>query len=94
MPTLTPSATRKQISSGTVASIYLLLGEDDIEKSALAADFAGVVEELFDRDDAFGLQAGVDDDDVGTHFDDDTGDDGAGLELGDRSLARFKQFRK
>ena len=46
-------------------------------------ELAGVVAELLDRHDAFGLQAGVDDDDVGADLDDDAADDGARLELGD-----------
>ena len=53
-----------------------------------------VVTELFDRHDAFGLQAGVDDHHVGADFDDDAGDDGAGLELGEGDLALFEQFGK
>ena len=39
MPTLTISAVRQQIASGEVDPIYLLQGEDDVEKSALAAEF-------------------------------------------------------
>jgi DNA polymerase-3 subunit delta len=45
MPVATPAAVRKQIKSGTPAPLYLLLGDDDIEKSALAAEFAELVEE-------------------------------------------------
>ena len=45
MPTLTISAVRQQIASGEVDPIYLLQGEDDVEKSALAAEFADLVEE-------------------------------------------------
>ena len=41
----TPAAVRKQIKSGSVDPIYLLLGEDDVEKSALAAEFADLVDE-------------------------------------------------
>jgi DNA polymerase III delta subunit len=36
---------RKQIQSGQPDPIYLLLGEDDIEKSALAGQFADLVDE-------------------------------------------------
>ena len=57
-------------------------------------DLAGVVTELFDRHDAFGLQAGVDHDDVGADLDDDAGDDGARLQLGQVGLALFEQFGK
>ena len=45
MPVATPSAVRKQIKSGKTDSLYLLLGEDDVEKSALAAEFAEIVDE-------------------------------------------------
>jgi len=45
MPLSTPSAVRKQIAAGGADPVYLLVGEDDIEKSALAAEFADLVEE-------------------------------------------------
>src|SRR5258706_16003443 len=45
MANLTPSAVLKQIASGTPDPIYLLQGEDEIEKSALAASFADLVDE-------------------------------------------------
>ena len=45
MPVATPAAVRKQIKSGTTDPLYLLLGEDDVEKSALAAEFADIVDE-------------------------------------------------
>src|ERR1700694_1355086 len=45
VPVTTPSAVRKQIKSGNTDPLYLLLGEDDVEKSALAAEFAEVVDE-------------------------------------------------
>ena len=45
MPTLTPSSVRQQISDGTPDAIYLILGEDDVEKAALAAEFAELVDE-------------------------------------------------
>jgi DNA polymerase-3 subunit delta len=45
MPALTSAAVRKQIQNGATDPVYLLQGEDEIEKSALAADFADVVEE-------------------------------------------------
>jgi len=43
--TLTVAAVRAQIASGAPDPVYLLLGEDDIEKSALAAEFADLVDE-------------------------------------------------
>ena len=45
MPVATPAAVRQQIGSGTVAPIYLLQGDDDIEKSALGHEFEELVEE-------------------------------------------------
>ena len=45
MGLLTPSAVRKQIKSGAPDPIYLLQGEDDVEKSGLAHEFEELVEE-------------------------------------------------
>src|SRR4249919_2562203 len=45
MPNLAASSVRQQIKSGTPDPIYLILGEDDVEKSALAAEFADLVDE-------------------------------------------------
>src|SRR5215216_7296092 len=45
MPALTPAAVLKQIAAGTPDPIYLLQGEDEIEKSSLAAEFAALVDE-------------------------------------------------
>ena len=45
MATAAPSAVRKQIAAGTPDPIYLLVGEDDVEKAALAAEFADLVDE-------------------------------------------------
>lgn len=45
MPVLTPSALRKQIEDDDVQPIYVLQGEDDVEKSALAGEFETLVEE-------------------------------------------------
>jgi len=45
VPTSTPAAVRKQIKSGDTDPLYLVLGEDDIERSALAAEFAEIVDE-------------------------------------------------
>ena len=41
----TPAAVLDQIKSGTTAPVYLLMGEDDVEKSALAHEFEALVEE-------------------------------------------------
>ena len=45
MASLTPSAVIKQIESGNPDPVYLVQGEDEIEKSALAAKFADLVDE-------------------------------------------------
>src|SRR5438445_12909133 len=45
MAVATPSAVRQQIASGEADRIYLLVGEDDVEKSGLAAEFAELVDE-------------------------------------------------
>jgi DNA polymerase III delta subunit len=42
---LTPAAVRKQIAAGSTSPVYLLLGEDEIEKAALAAEFADGIDE-------------------------------------------------
>jgi DNA polymerase-3 subunit delta len=42
---MTPSAVLEQIKAAATAPIYLLIGEDDVEKSALAHEFEEVVEE-------------------------------------------------
>jgi len=45
LPTVTAAAVRKQIAAGATDAVYLLAGDDDIEKSALAAEFSDLVEE-------------------------------------------------
>jgi DNA polymerase III delta subunit len=45
MPTATPAGVRRQIRAGAPDAVYLLLGEDEIEKSALANEFADLIEE-------------------------------------------------
>jgi DNA polymerase III delta subunit len=45
MPLATPAAVLKAIASGTPDTVYFLHGEDEIEKSALAAEFAELVDE-------------------------------------------------
>src|SRR6202012_1580136 len=55
---------------------------------------AVLVLELLDRNNAFALQASVDHHHVIADFHNDTGDDGAGLQLRNGLLALFKQFGK
>ena len=45
MASLTPAAVLKQIAAGTPDLLYLLQGEDEVEKSAIASTFADLVEE-------------------------------------------------
>ncbi|OFW06044.1 MAG: DNA polymerase III subunit delta [Acidobacteria bacterium RIFCSPLOWO2_02_FULL_68_18] len=64
MPPLTPAALRKQIASADTGPLYLLLGEDDAEKAAVAGEFAETVEEglrAFNVDRLYGAESTVDD---------------------------------
>src|SRR5438552_436612 len=45
MPVASPAAVRQQIASGSPDRVYLLQGEGEIEKSALAGEFAELVDE-------------------------------------------------
>jgi DNA polymerase-3 subunit delta len=45
MAILTPAAVRQQIRAGTPEPVYLILGEDEVEKWGLAAEFAELVDE-------------------------------------------------
>jgi len=45
MATLKPPAVREQIAEGTLDPLYLVQGEDEVEKAALAMEFEQVVEE-------------------------------------------------
>jgi DNA polymerase III delta subunit len=45
MPAVSAAAVRKQIASGSTAPVYLLLGEDEIDKAALATEFANAIDE-------------------------------------------------
>lgn len=42
---MTPAALRKQMASGEIGPLYMLVGEDELEKSAVAGEFADVVDE-------------------------------------------------
>src|ERR1700754_3277481 len=42
---MTVAKVREQIAAGATDPIYLLQGEDDLEKSGLAAEFAEIVED-------------------------------------------------
>lgn len=45
MPAATPQAVRRQIAQGTADPIYLIVGDDDVEMTRLAADLAALVED-------------------------------------------------
>jgi DNA polymerase-3 subunit delta len=45
MPALTTAILRKQIASRATDPLYVLVGADDVEKSAVASDFADMIEE-------------------------------------------------
>jgi DNA polymerase III subunit delta len=62
LPALTLAVLRKQIASGDTAPIYVLLGEDDSEKSSVAAHFTEVVDEglrAFNVDRLYGGETSV-----------------------------------
>src|SRR5258705_6129053 len=64
MPPLPRIALRKQIAAGETGPLYLLIGEDDIEKSAVASEFAEMVDEglrAFCMDRLFGGEVKADD---------------------------------
>jgi DNA polymerase-3 subunit delta len=61
---LTRAALRKQIASGETDPLYALVGEDDVEKSVVAGEFADIVDEglrAFNVDRLYGGEVKVDD---------------------------------
>jgi DNA polymerase-3 subunit delta len=64
VPVLTSAALRTQLASGEPAPLYLLLGSDDAEKSAVAAEFVDLVDEgvrAFNVDRVYGAETAADD---------------------------------
>jgi DNA polymerase-3 subunit delta len=64
VPALTPAGLRTQIASGSIGPLYVLVGDDDVEKTAVAAEFADTVDEgirAFNMDRLYGADADVDD---------------------------------
>jgi DNA polymerase-3 subunit delta len=64
MPALTTAALRKQIAAGETGPLYLLVGGDDVEKSAVAGEFVEMVDEglrAFNVDRLYGGEIKVDD---------------------------------
>jgi DNA polymerase-3 subunit delta len=45
MPAAAPGAVRRQIATGRPAPIYLIVGDDDVEMSRLAGEFASLVDD-------------------------------------------------
>lgn len=61
---MTPAALRKQMASGEIGPLYMLVGEDELEKSAVAGEFADVVDEglrPFNVDRLYGGEMKIDD---------------------------------
>jgi len=64
MPVVSRAALKKQIAAGDTGPLYVLLGDDDSEKSAVATEFAEMVEEglrAFSVDRLFGAEIKADD---------------------------------
>lgn len=64
MPPISRPALRKQIVAGDTGPLYVLLGDDDGEKSAVAAEFAEIVDEglrAFSVDRLFGAEIKAED---------------------------------
>jgi len=64
MPVVSRAALKKHIAAGDTAPLYVLLGDDDSEKSAVATEFAEMVEEglrAFSVDRLFGAEIKADD---------------------------------
>ena len=64
MPPITAAAVRKQIASGETGPLYVLVGADDAEKSAMAHEFAAMVDEglaAFNVERLYGGETKVDD---------------------------------
>ena len=66
--------------------------EQHVDRVAgLRRDLAGLVDEFFDRNDAFGLEADVHDDFSGRHFDDGALDDFAFRDIAEAGIVKLKQ---
>jgi len=58
MPSMTLAALRKELAAGTARALYLLVGDDEIEKSAVADEIAGLVEDGLEAFNVERLQGG------------------------------------
>jgi DNA polymerase-3 subunit delta len=64
MAAVTRAALKKQIAAGETGPLYVIIGDDDTEKSAVAAEFAEMVDEglrAFSVDRLFGAEMKADD---------------------------------
>ena len=64
MPPIAPAALRKQIESGNTAPLYVLVGADDVEKTAVAHEFVEMVDDglrAFNVERFYGGETRVDD---------------------------------
>jgi len=64
MPAVSRATLKKQIAAGDTAPVYVLIGDDDSEKSAVASEFAEMVDEglrAFSVDRLFGGEIKADD---------------------------------
>ena len=64
MPIASAAAVRTQIAAGNTHPVYLILGDDEVEKSALAHEFENLVEEglrAFNVERFYGSDAKADD---------------------------------
>jgi DNA polymerase III subunit delta len=64
VPALTTAILRKQLAAGDTDPLYMLVGADDLEKSAVASEFAEMVEEdlrAFNVERVYGGETKVDD---------------------------------
>jgi DNA polymerase-3 subunit delta len=64
MPVVTRAALKKQIAAGETGPLYVLIGDDDTEKGAVAAEFTEMVDEglrAFSVDRLFGAEIKADD---------------------------------
>jgi DNA polymerase-3 subunit delta len=63
MPAISASALRAQLNSGTAGPLYLLLGDDDVEKAEVAGAFADLIDpglQAFNVDRLYGAETSVD----------------------------------
>ena len=63
MATVTAAVLRKQLASGDLGPLYVLVGDDEAEKSAMAGEFADIVDEglrAFNVDRFYGAETKVD----------------------------------